>query len=60
MYAIRSYYDGEFYDLKNDPGELKNLWDIPEMQIIKNELLLKFLHCEMIKSPRPMPRIAGA
>ncbi len=51
---------GELYDLAEDPGELVNLWNHPESQTLKGELLLKFLHGEMAKAPRPMPRIYGA
>src|SRR5215210_7354204 len=32
---------GELYDLEADPGEFDDLWDSPEHQAIKGELLLK-------------------
>ncbi len=51
---------GELYDLEEDPGEYENLWDKPECQDLKRDLLLKFVHGEMAKAPLPMPRIAGA
>ncbi len=51
---------GELYDLQEDPGEYVNLWDHPEAQDLKRDLLLAFLHGEMAKAPLPMPRIAGA
>lgn len=51
---------GELYDLQEDPGEYKNLWDQPEAQDLKKDLLLKFVYAEMAKAPLPMPRIAGA
>jgi len=51
---------GELYDLVEDPGEYRNLWDRPESQALKQELLLQFLHAEMARAPRPMPRIIGA
>jgi arylsulfatase A-like enzyme len=51
---------GELYDLEEDPGEYENLWDKPECQELKQNLLLKFIHGEMAKAPLPMPRIAGA
>lgn len=54
----RSY--GELYDLQEDPGEYRNLWQRPEAQALKQELLLKFLYAEMAKAPLPMPRIAGS
>jgi arylsulfatase A-like enzyme len=51
---------GELYDLEHDPGEYVNLWDKPEHQTLKSDLLLKFVYGEMAKAPRPMPRIIGA
>ena len=54
----RSY--GELYDLEQDPGEYVNLWDQPESQNLKRDLLLQFVYAEMAKASLPMPRIAGA
>lgn len=51
---------GELFDLKNDPGELTNLWDRPESQALKSQLLLEFVQAEMQIEPMPMPRIWGA
>jgi uncharacterized sulfatase len=51
---------GELYDLQEDPGELRNLWDDPQAGQLKADLLLKFLHADMAIEPMPMPRIAGA
>jgi len=51
---------GEIYDLVEDPGEFANLWDKPECQDLKRDLLLKFIHGEMAKAPLPMPRITVA
>jgi hypothetical protein len=51
---------GELYDLEENPGEYENLWDKPECQELKQNLLLKFIHGEMAKAPLLMPRIAGA
>lgn len=51
---------GELYDLEKDPGEFVNLWDKPECQNLKLDLLLKFIQAEMAKAPLPMPRIAVA
>ena len=30
---------GELYDLENDPWEHENLWDSPEHQVVKNQLI---------------------
>lgn len=51
---------GELYDLQDDPGEYVNMWDNPEHQALKQDLLLKFIHGEMAKAPLPMPRISVA
>lgn len=62
-YKLTVHYNqsyGELYDLKEDPGEYKNLWNKPEHQKLKSELMLEFIHAEMAKSPLPMPRIARA
>ncbi len=62
-YKLTVHYNreyGELYDLKEDPGEYVNLWDLPEFQSLKQSLLLKFIYGEMAKAPLPMPRIHGA
>jgi uncharacterized sulfatase len=51
---------GELFDLENDPNEHFNLWDEPEHQELKKDLLLKFMHAEMSKEPISMPRVWGA
>jgi len=62
-YKITVYYNrdyGELFDLKEDPGEINNLWNSPEHQDLKHELILKLLFAEMGKEPLWMPRISGA
>jgi uncharacterized sulfatase len=62
-YKITVHYNreyGELYDLRKDPGELKNLWDAEEYAERKSRLLLRFLYGEMGKAPLPMPRISSA
>ena len=51
---------GELFDLLEDPGEIRNLWDSPEHQALKAELTRKLLFAEMGKEPLWMPRISGA
>lgn len=51
---------GELYDHVEDPGEYKNLWDLPEYQELKKNLLLEFMYADMEIEPMPMPRICGA
>lgn len=62
-YKITVYYNqtyGEIFDLKEDPGEYKNLWNLPEYQDLKRELLLKYIWAELGKESMPMPRITHA
>jgi uncharacterized sulfatase len=62
-YKITVYYNrpyGELFDLKEDPGELRNLWAEPFAQSLKSELLLKYIHAELGKEPIWMPRVCSA
>ena len=59
-YKITVYYNqtyGEIFDLQEDPGELKNLWNSHDHQALKMELLLKYIWSELGKEAMPMPRI---
>lgn len=51
---------GELYDLQEDPGEIRNLWDDAASAGLKSELMLKMLHADMGKEPVWMPRVAGS
>ncbi|HLQ72440.1 MAG TPA: sulfatase, partial [Bacillota bacterium] len=51
---------GEIFDLLHDPGEFNNLWDNPDYESLKQELLLKYIWAELGKESMPMPRIWGA
>lgn len=62
-YKITMYYNqtyGEIFDLHNDPGEFNNLWDNPDYQDLKQELMFKYIWAELGKESMPMPRISGA
>lgn len=62
-YKITVYYNqtyGEIFDLQEDPGELRNLWNDPAAKDLKAELLLKYAWAELGKEPLYMPRISGA
>lgn len=62
-YKLTVYYNqtyGELFDLLNDPYEINNLWDRPEYEALKKELLLRFMWAEFGKEPLSMPRIAHA
>ena len=62
-YKITVYYNrdhGELFDLREDPGEIRNLWNRPECAGLKAELVTKLLFAEMGKEPLWMPRVSGA
>lgn len=62
-YKMTVYYGreyGEIFDLQEDPEELRNLWNSPEHTELKQSLLLKFLHAEMVRDPLWMPRVSAA
>jgi uncharacterized sulfatase len=62
-YKMTVYYGrewGELFDLKEDPGEVRNLWDDPAAKEIKKDLMFRFLKAELGKESMPMPRIYGA
>ena len=48
VYFQRDY--GELFDLATDPGEVDNLWDVPEARELKNDLIRKLLFAEMERS----------
>jgi arylsulfatase A-like enzyme len=51
---------GEMFDLVEDPGERRNLWDDPSSAAIKAQLMHKFVQSALRAESTPMPRIAGA
>ena len=62
-YKLTVYYHhdyGELFDLQEDPGEYRNLWDDPDAATLKSRLLLKYVHAELGKEPIWMPRVCGA
>ncbi|MFD2329990.1 sulfatase [Cohnella sp. GCM10020058] len=62
-YKITVYYNqtyGELFDLLEDPGELRNLWDEPSSERLKSALLMRYIWAELGKEPMPMPRIHHA
>ena len=46
---------GELFDLREDPDELHNLWDMPEHQTLKLEMKAKLLEIIM-DTESPLPR----
>jgi arylsulfatase A-like enzyme len=51
---------GELYDLKADPGEVRNLWSDPAAAGLKARMLEQAVQIEIEREPTRMPRIAGA
>ena len=60
MTVYRDHEYGEFFDLQEDPDELRNLWDVPEAGSVKCEVLRRFVNAELKREPTRMPRIWGA
>jgi uncharacterized sulfatase len=58
--VYRGWDDGELFDLREDPGETKNLWAEPDAAEIKSKLLLEFMQATLQSEPMRMPRISGA
>lgn len=58
--VYRSGLDGELFDLKEDPGEVRNLWHDPAAAELKGRLLLEFMQAILETEPAPMPRITHA
>lgn len=52
-YKITVYWNrdyGEVFDLRDDPGEVRNLWD--ENMTLRADLMLKLLHAEIAKEDK--------
>lgn len=50
-YKIVNYHGharGELYDLENDPWEFENLWDSPEHQSLKSDLIVRNFDAAML------------
>lgn len=60
MTIHRNHEYGEMFDLKDDPNEMRNLWDDPAYADIKARVMHRFLNAELEREPTRMPRIAGA
>jgi arylsulfatase A-like enzyme len=58
--VYKKWDDGELFDLQEDPGEVRNLWNDPDSRELKAKLLLEFMQATLSSEPMRMPRIAGA
>ena len=52
--------DGLLFNLADDPHELSNLWQVPELQTTKHELMQKLLHKLTMSDRFDTKRICGA
>ena len=62
-YKLTVYYQrpyGDLFDLQEDPGEVRNLWNSALHAQLRAALTAKMLDAELGKEPLTMPRIAGA
>lgn len=62
-YKMTLYRDrdwGELFDLQEDPGEVNNLFNDPEVARIKADLMAHWLNSEIAREPMRMPRICNA
>jgi len=53
-------FDTFLFDLQEDPGEVRNLWDSEAHIELKASLVMALLQAEMGKEPVWMPRVAVA
>lgn len=51
---------GELYDMENDPGQYNNLWNHPDYQAAKCNLMQRMLADEMLEEGRPRERLMWA
>ena len=58
--VYRKGEDGELFDLREDPAEVRDLWHEPSAQALKGRLLYEFMQATLACEWTPMPRIAGA
>jgi arylsulfatase A-like enzyme len=56
VYGGQEY--GELFDLREDPGQLHNLWTSPQHQDVKAELHRRLLH-EVVETDSALPRRLG-
>ena len=62
-YKVNVYREGpwgELFDLKADPGEVVNLWDDPQSEPVKREMLHRFVQAMLAAEPTENPRVAHA
>lgn len=59
-YKLNVYHGndyGELYDLKNDPEEFENLWEVPSAQELKNQLIKRSFDATMMVTDPGAKRI---
>lgn len=56
LVVFKGYELGELYDLANDPDQYTNLWNSPEHQTLKAELMERLVRKRMAAEPHFAPR----
>ena len=51
---------GELFDLREDPGELRNLFDDPASAGLRSALLMELVQADLEREPAPQPRVWAA
>jgi arylsulfatase A-like enzyme len=51
---------GELFDLRADPGEVRNLYHHPEARELRAALMERLVQADLTREPAPTPRVAGA
>ncbi|MFV0334596.1 MAG: sulfatase [Tropicimonas sp.] len=62
-YKISVYREGDFgeiFDLRDDPGEVRNLWDDPAHDGLRRDLLHRMIQAMLASEPMKSPRVAQA
>ncbi|PRY20862.1 arylsulfatase A-like enzyme [Aliiruegeria haliotis] len=62
-YKISVYREGghgEIFDLQTDPGEVRNLWNDPQHEPLKRDLMHRMIQAILQSEPMKTPRVAQA
>lgn len=51
---------GELYDMENDPDQYSNLWNHPDYQVVKINLMQRMIANDMLEAGKPRERLMWA